>query len=95
MSFVLGTTDCMGDHHPFFKLGYDKVEVKEVEQQMKTALISFAKFGDPANNTLIVPWPKFTYENKLAHVFDVEPSIISYKNYKSHELLGDIKIWTH
>lgn len=95
MSFVLGTTDCMGDHHPFFKPGYDKVEVKEVEQQMNTAWICFARLGNPATDKLVVPWPKFTYENKLAHVFNVEPSIISYKNYKPCKLLGDIRIWTH
>jgi len=95
MSFVLGTTDSMASHHPFFKPGYDKVEVKEVEKQMNNAWISFAKNGDPDNDSLIVPWPKFNYDSRLAHTFKVEPSIISYKDYKPYKLLGDIRIWTH
>jgi len=95
MSFVLGTTESMDDHHPFFKDGYDRIEVKKVEKQMNDAWINFVKNGDPNSDTLVVPWPKFTCDSKLAHTFKVEPSIISYKNYEPARLLGDIRIWTH
>ncbi|MFA6755533.1 MAG: carboxylesterase family protein [Bacilli bacterium] len=93
MSFVLGTTDCMIERHPFFK-GCNVNEVKEIEKQMHSAWVSFVKYGNPNKKGLNNVWPRYDNNNPIAYVFNLEPSLISYKDYAPLEIFGDRRIFT-
>jgi para-nitrobenzyl esterase len=93
MSFALGTTNNMVGRHPFFK-EYDEKEIKNIEEQMHTAWVNFTKTGNPNSKELKIDWPKYQKEDCFCHIFNIEPSTISFKDYKPLELFKGRRIYT-
>ena len=65
----------------------DSDEARNLENQMSSSWIAFAKTGDPNNNHL-PHWPAYGIENRATMLFDVAPGIKHDPKKRVREILS-------
>ena len=70
-----------------FEIKGDEETARKVENEMASALVSFAYTGDPSSDMLA--WAPFTAENGETMIFDDESQVINYPDLELQEVIKE------
>ena len=70
-----------------FEIKGDEETARKVEDEMASALVSFAYTGDPSSDLLA--WAPFTVENGETMVFDDESQVVNYPDLELQEIIKE------